>query len=39
LADIQAVANGDLSKMAAVLKDLPQLIEQAKLARQQTSVD
>ena len=39
LADIEAVANGDLSKLGGVLRDLPQLIEQAKLARQQTSVD
>jgi len=30
LADIEAVANGDMSNFGAVLKDLPQLVEQAK---------
>ena len=39
LADIEAVANGDMSKLGAVLKDLPQLVEQAKRARQNTSID
>jgi hypothetical protein len=39
LADIEAVANGDMSKLGAVLKDLPQLVEQAKQARQSTSID
>lgn len=38
-ADIEAVANGDMSKLGAVLKDLPQLVEQAKQARQKTSID
>jgi len=39
LADIEAMANGDMSKLGAVLKDLPQLVEQAKQARQSTSID
>ena len=39
LADIEAVANGDMSKLGAVLQDLPQLVEQAKQARQNTSID
>ncbi len=39
LADIEAMANGDMSKLGAVLKDLPQLVEQAKQARQNTSID
>ena len=39
LADIEAVANGDMSKLSVVLKDLPQLVEQAKQARQNTSID
>ena len=39
LADIEALANGDLSKLGTVLKELPQLLEQAKQARQKTSID
>ena len=39
LADIEAVANGDMSNLGAVLKDLPQLVEQAKEARQHSSID
>ena len=39
LADIEAVANGDMSNLGAVLKDLPQLVGQAKEARQHSSID
>lgn len=39
LADIEALANGDLSKLGTVLKELPQLLEQAKQAQQKTSID
>ena len=39
LADIEAVANGDMSNLGAVLKDLPQLVERAKEARQHSSID
>ena len=39
LADIEAVANGDMSNLGAVLKDFPQLVDQAKQARQHSSVD
>lgn len=39
LADIEAVANGDMSNLGAVIKDLPQLVNQAKQTRQQSSID
>ncbi|MDG1937944.1 MAG: DUF4124 domain-containing protein [Pseudomonadales bacterium] len=37
--DIEALANGDFSKLGSVLKNLPQWVEQAKQARQKTSTD
>ena len=37
--DIEALANGDFSKLGSVLKKLPQWVEQAKQARQRTSTD
>lgn len=37
--DIEALANGDFSKLGSVLKNLPQWVEQAKQARQRTSTD
>lgn len=39
LADIEALANGDLSKLGTVLKELPQLLGQAKQAQQKKPID
>ena len=37
--DIEALVNGDFSKLGSVLKNLPQWVEQAKQARQKTLSD